>query len=443
DTVGTEINPVPFDGYPNLHALLKCRTALSEACSRAAWAKFDITIPSAYFCWAFGRTDRQSLWWSLAPTNEDPRPQDLLNWPGQMDDATSRTDADVGVLLSKTTRDLRYDDGYYFSEFEGWLQSLLLQPQEVQVVLESRLTARPGPLDRLRLLVLPNVTALSEEAAAALRRYVEGGGKVLLTVDAGTLGPDGEPAAEPLFELAGVTLAEATTPPQPADLKIGPPNGTDAGPAGLGEPLGDVTLNAEHRRAAVAAGTDVVLDMSVEGEELPLLTRRRVGEGEVWYLAAKLGPLAFEDRQLSSHYRKDGFRPPEDARAIEVIQQVARLALGDTPAFRVDGAPRGLLASVYRAEHDGRPARAIHLLNCSGRDLQAGDPVEFDRDSPPPMPPLPEMTVVLPGQVSAAVLASPELGAPVALALAPGEEATRITIPAGAFSTYGVIWADD
>ena len=270
----------------------------------------------------------------------------------------------------------------------------------------------------------------------AVRRYVEGGGKLLLTVDAGTLGSDGEPAAGPLLSLAGVTLADTASPQQPADLKISPPNGMPAA-------LADLTLSAEHRRATVAAGTDVVLSMTVGGEELPLLTRRRVGEGEVWYLAAKLGPPAFEDRQLSTHYRQGGFRPPRDANAITAIQRIAALILGGTPAFRVEGAPRGLLASVYRTQRDDRPARAIHLLNCSGRDLQAGDPVEFDADNPPPMPPVPEMTVVLPGKVSRAALLSPESAEPLPLSPTRGEGTTAVAVPAGSFSTYGVIWAYD
>lgn len=122
---------------------------------------------------------------------------------------------------------------------------------------------------------------------------------------------------------------------------------------------------------------------------------------------------------------------------------MARLALGELVCFRIEGAPRGLLVGVYRTERDGRPARAIHLLNCTGRDLNAGDPVEFDRDNPPPTPDLPELRIVLPGTVGEALLASPELNQPLTLAAAAADAQTTLTLPAAVFATYGVIWAYD
>ncbi len=383
DTIGTELNAVPFDSYPYVAMLLAQRRALSETTGTPAWAKFDITRPSAYFCWAFGRACGHSLWWSLQPANEDPRPQDLLQWPWQMDDETARLDADVGLLLSATTRDLRYDFEYFQEEFDGWLQALLLGNYATRVIIESELT-EPGALDRYRLIVLPNCTAISPEQKAALMDYVRAGGRLLLTCEAGTLDADGNPSADPLRAEADVTRPDAETP-----------------------------------------------------------TRRAVGEGEVWYLAAKLGPDAYEQSQLPAKYRDGGFIPPDDPEAIARIQAGAATALGDAPRFSVTGAGRGLLSWVYRSERDGRPARAIHLLNCTGRDLQPGDTIAFDHDSPPPTPPLPELTMRLPGAVSEALLASPELPEPVALPVAREGEHSVLVIPAGSFATYGVVWADD
>ncbi len=401
-----------------------------------AWAKFDITRPSAYFCWAFGRTCGHSIWWSLQPDNEDPQPQDLLDWPWQMDDASARVDADIGVLLSGSTRDLVYDFDYYYREFEGWLQSLLLHPYATRVIVESELT-EPRALDRYRLIVLPNCTAISAEQRAALMAWVRAGGRLLLTHEAGTLAADGSASDDPLLAEAGVRLLDEPITPAvvPEELR--------------GVPMA-------HVQAEEGTTVEAVADLNPAPEDrIVLVTRRHVGEGEVWYLAAKLGARAFEDSQLSTHYRKGGFIPPDDPGAIDRMASLTRVALGGVPHFEIGvpngpvrgpirlDAPRGLLAWVYRTERDGRPARAIHLLNCTGRDLQPGDRIEFDRDSPPPTPPLPELTVRLPGGVTQALLASPEFDEPVSLRVAPGDDLSTITIPPETFATYGVIWAYD
>lgn len=423
DTVGTELNHVPFHSYPSIAALLAQRRAVGEVSGNAAWAKFDITGPSAYFCWAFGRTTGHSIWWSLTPDHEDPRPQDLLNWPWQMDDRTARLDADIGVLLSGSTRDLVYSQNYFAQEFEGWLQALLLQPLAAQPIIESEVT-EPGALDRYRLIVLPNATAISAEQKAALMDYARAGGRLLLTHEAGTLYQDGMPSLDPLITEAGVTLLAEAVDPNTVDDRW------------RQTPLSNVSV-ADNTVIAARAG---------ETEAAPvLLTRLTVGEGEVWYFAGKVGPMAHEPPQLPSRYgRADGYVPPEDPGMIEVIGDIVNQILRDAAHLNFGGpAPRGLMAWVYRAERDGRAARAIHLLNCTGRQPEEGDPVEFDHDNPPPMPPLPELTLRLPGGVAEALLATPEQDEPLELAVAMAGGTTTLTIPAESFSTYGVIWAYD
>lgn len=408
DTIGTELNPVPFDSYPNIAGLLAQRRALSEVSDTAAWAKFDITEPSAYFCWAFGRTVGHSIWWSLSPDNETIPPESLLEWPWQMDDQTARLDTDIGVLLSGSTRDLVRDEDYFAREFEGWLQALLLAPFSTRVIIESELT-QPGALDDYALIALPNATAISSAQKAALMAYVRGGGRLLLTYEAGTLNHDGTPAEDPLIAEAGVRLA--------GDLDRQPP-----------------TKRVEANEGAV------VMD---ETAGSPLLTRREAGEGVLWYFAAKAGKLAYEERQLPAKYnRGGGYTPPEDPAVVATLGEIAATVLAGQPRFALD-APQGLLAWVYEAVQDGRPARAIHLLNCTGRDYKEGHPIEFDHENPPPMPPLPGMTMRLPGGVAEALLTTPEQGEALTLQTQMEDGVTMVTIPAESFETYAVVWAYD
>ncbi|HCA48511.1 MAG TPA: hypothetical protein DEP45_14505 [Armatimonadetes bacterium] len=418
DTIGTELNQVPFQSYPYVAGLLAQRRALGEFAETPAWAKFDITGPSAYFCWAFGRTLGHSIWWSLAPDNENPRPQDLLEWPWQMDDATARVAADVGLLLPGSTRDLSSDGDYFDAEFQGWMQALLLEPFAARPIIEAELT-QTGALDGYRLIVLPNTTAISAEQKATLMAWVEAGGHLLLTYEAGTLDHDGSPSADPLLTEAGVTLLD-----EPVEASALPAQWPDA-------PI---------RSVRAEEGTRVV--ESIPGADAPLLTVRPVGEGEVWYFAARAGKLALEPSQLPGQYARGGsYTPPLFPGATEALQTITAEALGEQPHFAVEGVEQqGLLAWIYRAERDGRPARAIHLLNCTGRELEAGDTIAFDADSPPPTPPLPELTLRLPGDVAEAIFATPEREGARLLAVTAGEGASEVTVPAEAFDTYGVIW---
>ncbi len=423
DTVGTELNPVPFESYPAIADLLAQRRAVAEYAGRPAWAKFDITEPSAYFCWAFGRTVGHSIWWSLSPDNETIPPESLLEWPWQMDDETARLDADIGVLLSGSTRDLVYSFDYFDTEFRGWMQALLLRPFATRAIIEEELT-QPDALDGYALIVLPNATAISPEQKAALMDYVRGGGRLLLTFEAGTLDTDGNPAEAPLIAEAGVTLLEGDVDP---------------------DTLPELWPGASIKRMGVQEGTRVFESAPRADRNSALLTNRQVGEGEIWYFAVKAGMLAFEEPQLPSKYaRGGGYTPPQTPEMVDALQAIAVTALGDTPRFAVEGIDaRGLLAWVYEAEHEGRPARAVHLLNCTGRDLRPGEEVEFDHENPPPMPPLPEMTMQLPGVVAEVVLATPEAEKPVALQMHAEDGRTTLTIPAESFSTYGVVWAYD
>ncbi|MBM3861092.1 MAG: hypothetical protein FJ395_15795 [Verrucomicrobia bacterium] len=349
DTFGTEVNSAPFASHPFVYATLKSRQALGEAHGKPIWAKLEYTQQTAYFTWAFGQACRCSLWGGLAPVEDRPAQEKLLKWPHQMDQRVARSAADIGLFLSRSTRDSNPDPDHFYHEFEGWLQALCLTHNDTRVLLESRW--KPGmDLSSLKLIILPNVTVISSEQRALLMSYVENGGRLLLTACA-----DGWPV-------------------------------------------------------------------------------RRVGKGQILHRADKLGPLAFENQQMPTSIYRSAFKPPKDPRAIEQIGATVEKILAGVPRFRIEGAPRGLLAPIYR---DGT-RRIVHLLNASGRALKPGDGIDNPKRGELPMPALPAMTLHLPGQVSSAVLATPERPDTIPLEVGAG---STIKVPAGSFRTYGVVYA--
>ncbi|MBM4049686.1 MAG: hypothetical protein FJ279_31710, partial [Planctomycetes bacterium] len=328
DTLGTEVNSTPFVAYPYIYATQKSRLALAEALGKPTVLLNNLTPMTAYFVWAFGRTCRASLWYHLVEVKDGPPQERLLKWPYQMDDSISRSAADIAVFLSASTRDLSSDRDYFHREFEGWLQALCLNHNDARVLLESQL--KPGvDLASVRLIVLPNVTALSSEQAALLLDYVRKGGRLLLTHEAGTLDEHGAASATPLLVQAGVKPLDAVQ--GKFTLRLGA--------------SGEYELRMKN--IAVEKGTRVLGRANGSAGDWPLLTARQVERGQVFYLAAKLGPLAFEDKQMPTSQYKSKFAPPKNARAVDMIAAAVDVALADVPRFRVLGAPRGLLATIY------------------------------------------------------------------------------------------------
>ncbi|MEW6359953.1 MAG: beta-galactosidase trimerization domain-containing protein [Planctomycetota bacterium] len=419
DTIGTEVNSDPFTAYPFIYATVKSRLAIGEAYGKPIVVLNNQTTMTAYFVWAFGRACRGSLWYAMSDVADGPPQEQLLRWPYQMDDSVSRSAADIGIFLSRSTRDLRSDRDYFFYEYEGWLQALCLTHNDVRVLLESQLKPGGYDLSPLRMIILPNATALSSEQTKILLDYVNQGGRLFLTYEAGTLDENGKPGPAPLLPHAGIRLTGD------ADGKIEIP---------LGAPG---TYETTMKRVETE-GDAVVLAAS---GGLPLLTSRRVGKGTICYLAAKLGPLAFEDKQLPTGQYKTVFKPPKDARAMDVIAAVVDKVCEGVARYRVVGAPRGVLAPIYSTVREGKRCRAVHLLNASGRQAKSGDAVASPKKESLPMPPLPAFALELPGRVVSAVLATPEKEGAVDLRVVPKDNLSMIEVPQESFKTYGVVYA--
>ncbi|MFP3903584.1 MAG: family 10 glycosylhydrolase [Armatimonadota bacterium] len=427
DFAGTEINDVPFLGYPAVYSVFKQRAALGDLYDIPIWGKVDSVMPhSAYFAWALNSLARQSMWWSLKPEAEDPSAADLLKWPWRMDNRTARQRGEVGVVLSSSSRDMSSERSYYYNEFEGWLQALLLNNVATKVIVEKQIDGAERPFEDCRLVIVPNASVIRPEQGRKLLEYAKDGGKLLLTADTGTLTYAGEWDDSFLRQAAGVQIE-----PVPVGAHPTRTIAVDLQPAG--------EFDISVRKVTGLPGAAALASCKSGDESLPLITLNP--DTNTYYLAAKLGCLAFEPKQLPASKRKGGYQPPADARAIEAIGGLTRTILGQQPLFAIENAPRGLISGVYRTEREGRPAHAVHLLNCTGRDLEPGDPVEFHREGRLPTPDLPEMTVTIPGDINEASLATPERDIPLSLSVANEGGVARVTVPAGAFSLYGVIWA--
>ena len=112
--------------------------------------------------------------------------------------------ADVGLYFSSRTRDWfgRAEPAKYFQSFQGAHKALAYEHILWGVILDENVTL--ARLQRFPIVLLANAAILSANEAAVLRRYVEGGGNLILTGWTGLLGRRGEPLDKSvLHELIG------------------------------------------------------------------------------------------------------------------------------------------------------------------------------------------------------------------------------------------------
>jgi len=137
--------------------------------------------------------------------------------------------AEVGIFFSSRARDWvgRAKPADYFQSFQGAHKALVYEHIPYGVLLEENLTLET--LQRFPVVLLPNVAIVSDTEVELFRRYVEEGGRLLITGLSGTRGWRGETNAHSALQgLVGAKLVRTldstdnwvrlTTPP-PAELE--------------------------------------------------------------------------------------------------------------------------------------------------------------------------------------------------------------------------------
>lgn len=108
----------------------------------------------------------------------------------------------------------------YLANLLGVFRAGLEAHLPVTVIADWNLTV--DELKKYRVLILPNTASLDDRQAAAIRQYVEDGGGLIVTLDAGLCDEFGDPRPKPaLADICGLThLGPAVADAPPADLDV-------------------------------------------------------------------------------------------------------------------------------------------------------------------------------------------------------------------------------
>jgi len=274
--------------------------------------------------------------------------------------------AEVGLYFSSRTRDWvgREQPANYFRSFQGAHKALVYEHIPYGVVLDEN--ASLAMLKQFPVVMLPNAGILSEKEVALFRRYVEEGGKLLVTGLSGCYDRVGSVA--PPGALAELTGAKFVRRLESADnwVKSDPPSTTKA--EGLFSGIA-------HARQ-VRAGTDVV-------ESIPFLVEGPAAVFEPT-TAQPVGELLKPHRTTRQREGREGTEWPMSADA----------PVG--PAILVNSVGRGTVLT-FACSPDFATASEHHLVEARRLIRNA---VRF-------LNPKPLLTITAPANVEAVVTDDP------------------------------------
>lgn len=180
--------------------------------------------------------------------------------------------------------------GSFQREFHGMADMLLRRHRQFAILDETSVKA--GDLERYGLLILPNTLCLSGEVIGRIRRFVEEGGRLIVTLAAGQYAAGGAArAVNPLHGLLGIrrVVSVADVEPGCGYLLRPLPDGGGEVTAGFAGPVMECEFEPEVQTLVKAFTPLEGRYSAFPDETFPAVTLRRLGRGEAVFIAGGIG----------------------------------------------------------------------------------------------------------------------------------------------------------
>lgn len=430
----------------NLHATYRSNLAVGSIYNSQIDAK---RIPSyglvyhrhspviAYAGWAQNNMNRLRTWSTQGNKAIEEDAHRYVGWKENMDLRTARQVADVGVWFSETSRDYGNHRVLAMEELVGMCEQLDDLHHTYRVLWEG--DASLEELRKYRLIVLPNVTALSDKELGLLKAYMEQGGKVLATGASAAEDELGVYRKEwPIGEWLGLSLDFSGV--EKATLSKD----------GRSVALKTSAFVAKAKSAVAVSNMAAEYQLGHEGGEAPGLVSKAFGKGSLTWCAASLGAENFEHdarglRTIQARSNSEG---------LQALGQIMAGLLGDEAALAAR-APKEVRLRLFETESlDAKGVKQLqshlHLYNGAGSNFEPNEttPKEIPAVPFPPVEKEMIFEIALPASDSGqplsapvAVYNTPDSTDPVEVAIEPLDKPDRflIKLPANTLRAYGII----
>ncbi len=429
--LGTEV--MSRNVYANYRANLALRAIFNSLRYAFSVPMFALVYPEgepvfAYAGWAQNQMHAQLTWTLQGSTAIASDASRYVRWSGGMDVRAAKPVAEVAVLFSERSRDFSSRSLWVTEELIGVCEQLDDHHVPYQVLLERDLTRER--LAPFTLLIVPGSPALSDGEIAAIRQYLEEGGRVWATGDALREDALGFPRAKwPFGEWLGLDGGEEIA----GEVNL---QGAFIGGATLRHRL---PLRPASLAPAPAPGLEILARTEPGGEVAMAVAP--VGKGELLWSAPWLGRANYE--QELTHAHRSTYQPdPEAMRlfgaALERISPKAR-------SLRPLSIPTGVRLTHYQqSDASGVPTTFVHLYNGTGATLPYGEPAPLK----PPVVAFPPVSGEIAFEIRLASaqgrfeadFVSPDFegSRPVTLQ-ALGGDLYRVSLPGKTLEAYGMV----
>ncbi len=420
------VTRLPMHDYRYALADFRIYTGVADALGHAPWMLwYPLTSSAARFCWALSQASGCAQWhsktWSSAV-------RDLIKWPHKMKKFDFTTFADVGVIFSEKSKDTSMWTGaYHGMESLGWGEAMIEHNIQYHILHEVAVTA--DLLSRYRLVILPQMTVVDRDNREALETYVRGGGTLLVTGQSGMVDDQGRP--RPDFLLGDMMNLRYVEPVNAPFEVVDGDRSFAYDPDLMLYHYGARMLNVEIRDPARSR---IPVRFRKDGETYPGVVKAAYGRGTVYTVATFLGVSNFT---LGLHEGRKAIFKTNPASAPFMARLIRRI-LGNRETITLAELPRGIVYTTWINRHDENEIN-VHFLNVAdSRPLRPDETgkrraLEFPRVES-------EMTLVLRGRpASRAIFQAPDLPEPVDCRLERTPAGSRIVVPPGSMTMYGLL----
>jgi hypothetical protein len=336
-------------------------------------------INYAIIGWAMNNMLAQSTW-SMESFKGSEKMDDYTGWKENMNNITARPFTDIAVIFSRHTRDWSLKNkNTYPNEIMGLSQLLAENHIQHTFILDDALLNQD--LSRFRVLLAPGMDCISGKQLAKLTEFIENGGTLYITGDAGQFTSYGEPRETGAF--AGFFKN---------NLMDNIPD-TDFVEAGF-------------------------------------------GKGGVVYSPKRYGLNDFcKSSTIGNTYT---FNPDTNLTALH--EALINKVVGSQLSFEAVMIPEKVLTSVYSEQRDGRNLTLVHLLNATGVEVKNNDVLPLKNQDWKEIQTEMSFEISLPS-ITELYYTSPDSPGHIPLRSEKVDIARyKITIPEGTVDNYGIVY---